>query len=285
MRAFRGSMLHRPTATGKRRSCWVATGKRTQVTLCTKVGMLPSRISLPMRVAKPVLQRAITVMPGLRKRLVKFRPPAQRIELTGSFVESSIVESLRRLSTDYVDVLALHDPSFEDMQRDDVLRALDDVVQKGYARTISSACDLRVSLAAVELSKHISVIQVASTPFHPNLGLAKKRLTSRRKIGFVIHSVYAPDALDALTSVIKDSDEKRSLLHAAGYRGETREVVAGFLLDFALASNLEGVVLLSMYQPRHLDFDIARVALSPPPDAVLELASRLVAPNLGGNLD
>jgi aryl-alcohol dehydrogenase-like predicted oxidoreductase len=255
-------------------------GKRLQVTLCTKVGILPSRVSLPMRVAKPTLQRAIAVLPGLRKHLVKFRPPAQRVELTGSFIESSLVESLRRLQTDYVDVLALHDARLEDVQREDVLRALDNVVRKGYARTISSAGDPATSLAAVELSKHINVIQVSNTPFHANLALAKQLLTCRRAIGFVIHSVYGQnDALAAMTSMIEKEDHKRNLLHAAGYRGATREVAAAFLLDFALASNRDGVVLLSMYQPRHLDFDLSRITSLPPADVVVDLAGRLIMPS------
>ena len=253
-------------------------GKRSQVILCTKVGILPGRVSLPMRVAKPALQRAIAMLPGLRKRLVKLRPPAQRVELNGSFIESSIVESMRRLKTDYVDVLALHEARLEDVKRDDVLQALDNIVKKGYARTICSAGDLSVSLAAVDLSEHIRVVQIANTPFRPNLALAKQRLTPERGVGFVVHSVYGQeDALEALTSVIEGEDDKRSMLLAAGYRGATRELAAAVLLDFALASNRDGVVLLSMYQPQHLDFNLARIESSPPADAVLDLASRLIA--------
>ena len=50
---------------------------------------------------------------------------------------------------------------------------------------------------------------------------------------------------------------------------------AAFLLDFAMASNPEGVVLLSMYKPPHLSFALRRLTASPPPRVVLDLANRL----------
>jgi aryl-alcohol dehydrogenase-like predicted oxidoreductase len=253
-------------------------GKHSQVTVCTKVGVLPSRVSFPMRIAKPFVQRTIAFLPGLRRHVVKFRPPTQPVDLTGLFVECSIVESLRRLQMDYVDVLALHDARLADVQRDDVLRALDNVVRKGYARTISLAGDLSVSLAAVTLLEHVSVIQVANNLFLPNLALAKQQLPSGRSMHFVTHGVFGQHgSLDTLASMIAKEADKRTLLDAAGYRVGAREDAAAFLLDFALASNPDGVVLLSMYQPSHLSSNLGRLTSSPPPDVVLDLANRLVA--------
>src|ERR1700682_5206493 len=86
------------------------TGKRSQVSVCTKVGILPHRAPLASRVAKPVVRCMVGLFPQLRKHVAKLRPPAQRVGLTGSFIESSIAESLKRLQTDHVDVLGLHEP-------------------------------------------------------------------------------------------------------------------------------------------------------------------------------
>ena len=251
-------------------------GKRSEIAVCTKVGLLPGHVSFPMRIAKPAVQSFNAFLPRLRKHIVKFRPTARSVELTGSFIESSIVESLRRLQTDYVDVLALHEARLVDVERDDVLRALENVVSKGFARTISLAGDLSVSLAALSLSKHVSIIQVANNLFRPNVGLAKQQLPSGQSVSFVTHSVFGQDDLDRLNSMIAREADKRSLLDAAGYRTATAEAAAAFLLDFALASNPDGVVLLSMYQPRHFSFNLGRLLSSPSPDVVLELASRLV---------
>src|SRR5438309_11773394 len=53
-------------------------GKRSQVAICTKVGIVPGRVSLAMRIAKPVARWAIVSWPELLKPVTSFRPPAQR---------------------------------------------------------------------------------------------------------------------------------------------------------------------------------------------------------------
>jgi aryl-alcohol dehydrogenase-like predicted oxidoreductase len=251
-------------------------GKRSQVAVCTKVGVLPCRAPFALRALRPILRHVMELFPELRKHVVKRRPTAQRAALTGSFIESTIVESLKRLRTGYVDVLALHEAHLADVQRQDVLQALDNIVSKGYARTISLAGDLSVALSAIPLSEHFGIIQVANSPFAPNVALAKRQLPAGRCVGFVTHSVYGQGgSLDALTAMIAKQADKRALMDSLGYRDAPREVAAAFLLDFALASNPEGVVLLSMYKPSHFSFDIGRLKASPLPEVVLDLARRL----------
>ena len=253
-------------------------GKRSQVAVCTKVGIVPGRVPLAMRIAKPVAQWAIVLWPELRKHVASFRPPAQRVELTAPFIESSIVESLRRLQTDYVDVLALHEVTLDDVRRDDILRALDNVISKGYARAISLAGNLVIALAAVALSERFRIIQFDNNLFAPNVALAKQQLPANRAVGFVTHSVYGRDgSLDALAAMIENEVGTRGLMDSAGYRATPRKAAAAFLLDFALASNPDGVVLLSMYQPQHFSFNLSRLTTSPPAQVVLDLASRLVS--------
>jgi aryl-alcohol dehydrogenase-like predicted oxidoreductase len=260
-------------------------GKRSQVTVCTKVGVLPCRVPFALHVFKPVVRHVIELLPELRKHVVKLRPATERVELTGLFIESSIVESLKRLQTDYVDVLALHEAHLADVQREDVLQALENIVRKGYARTISLASDLSVALAAVALSERIGIIQIANSPFAPNVALAKQQLPAGRSVGFVTHSVYSHDGpLDALTAIIANEADKRALMDYRGYHGAPRRAAAALLLDFALASNPEGVVLLSMYEPVHFNFDIGRLTASPPPEVVLDLTSRLMEPYACPNL-
>jgi aryl-alcohol dehydrogenase-like predicted oxidoreductase len=251
-------------------------GKRSQVVLCTKVGLLPGRASLPARIAKPVAQRALRIAPGLRELIVKGRAPAHRVELTGTFIEASVQESLKRLQTDHIDVLALHEANETDVEREDVLRALESVVSAGSVRSISMAGDVHVGLKAVGFSERIGILQLANSPFEPNVALAKARVPSGRMIGFVVHSVYGHTAaLDRLTGMIENDSAKSALMEAHGYCGAARAMATAFLLDYALASNREGVVLFSMYEPVHLRFNLGRVAASPSSESVLSLSDRL----------
>jgi aryl-alcohol dehydrogenase-like predicted oxidoreductase len=252
-------------------------GKRSQVTLCTKVGILPGRASLAARIVKPVAQHVLHLAPRLRKFAIKYRPPPLRMGMTGSFIESSIQGSLKRLQTDCVDVLALHEASLADVEREDVLRALDNVISRGYTRSISMAGDLNVALHAVALMERVSVIQVANSPFVPNVELAKQRLARGKLVSFVTHGVYGHDgSLDTLAEVIGKEKAKSALLKSHGYQGTPREMAADFLLDFALVSNPEGVVLLSMYQRSHLRSNLDRLTAAPPPQVVLALRNGLV---------
>jgi aryl-alcohol dehydrogenase-like predicted oxidoreductase len=254
-------------------------GKRSLVAVCTKVGFVPGRVPLAMQLAKPLLQRALILRPQLRKFASRFRPPAKRVELTGAFIEASIVESLRRLQTDYVDVIALHEATLDELQRDDVLRALDDVIGKGYARAISLAGEITVALAAVAMSERFRIVQLANNLFVPNVALAKRQMPANPTISFVTHSVYGHQgSLDALVAIINKEASKRALMDSAGYGGTPRDAAAALLLDWALASNPDGVVLLSMYQPQHFRSNLSRLTAPPPAEVVLNLAARLTSP-------
>jgi aryl-alcohol dehydrogenase-like predicted oxidoreductase len=254
-------------------------GKRSQVVVCTKVGLLPARASLPSRVAKPLAQRALRIAPGLRTLAVRQRAPAQRVPLTGALIESSVQASLRRLQTDYLDVLALHEPSLADFERDDVLRALEKVITAGFARTVSIAGDWEVAVHAVEASEQIQILQIANSPFVPNLRYAEERLPGDRPVSFVSHSVYGHlGALDKLTAILEKDSGTNKLMKSHGYAGPSSAMAAAFLLDFALAANPQGVVLLSMYQPSHLRFALERLATSATSQSVVALGSQLVNP-------
>jgi aryl-alcohol dehydrogenase-like predicted oxidoreductase len=251
-------------------------GKRSQVVLCTKVGMLPGRSSLTARVMKPVAQRALRIAPKLRHVVVRHRASPERVALTGAFIEASLQASLKRLRTDFVDVLALHEASLTDVEREDVLRALESVVSAGYARCISMAGDVRVGLRAVGLSEGIRILQLPNNPFEANVEMARKKMPAGRSVGFVTHSVYGhAGALDRLAELIGSNPDRCALFEEHGYCGAEREVAAAFLLDFALASNPEGVVLLSMYEPSHLRFNLDRVGASAARETVLALREQL----------
>jgi aryl-alcohol dehydrogenase-like predicted oxidoreductase len=250
-------------------------GKRNAVKICTKVGILPTSPSLPMRMVRPLVRKAVALMPTLRTRVGK-RQAATSVSLTSKLIETSIVDSLRRLRTDYVDVLALHSPKLEEMQRDDVLRTLESAIIKGYARVISVAGDLETGLAGIKLSPFINIIQVANNCFTPNVATAEARIPINRPIGFVTHSVYGyKAAYDHLVALLSQDSTKFDLTVAAGYRGSVSDIARTLLIDYGLATNPSGVLLISMYKPEHLSFNLSRLTAGSNSKAVLSLVDRL----------
>ena len=84
-----------------------ASMKRDSICVCTKVGMRPADTSAAMRLLKPMARIAVAAFPGLTGRS-QVRPKPFKVQLSAELITKSVEESLRRLRTDYVDVLALH---------------------------------------------------------------------------------------------------------------------------------------------------------------------------------
>jgi aryl-alcohol dehydrogenase-like predicted oxidoreductase len=253
--------------------------RRDHVEICTKVGVRPARTPLPMRAAKPMLRYAVDMVPMLRRYVSKARPSAANLPLTTELISSSVDASLKRLGTDHVEVLALHAASSDEVVRDDILAALERILRSGKTKAISIASSLDSGLLGVANSGVYGIIQVANNPFQPSLALAAERLPVDRTVTFVTHSVYgAFGALRRLSEIIESNAAKLQLLRDEGYRGNTGDVAAAFLADYALATNCDGITLFSMLRKEHLDFNLGRLKQLPTQARVKYLAQELAGP-------
>lgn len=239
-------------------------GKRDQVAICTKVGIEPPQLSMKARLLKPVMRTALKVAPQLREAIARRRPASFRAPIDAKSIEASVTRSLKNLGVDYVDVLALHEPALDDVQREDVRGALQAMVDKGYARIIGIAGDRPVAEQGIAAFPLYSMVQHADGPFEPPL--------TPHKALRVTHSVFGVGgALSKLTQAVIADEALRTKLADQGFNGSASEVAAAALMDFALSNNTSGVVLASMFRPEHLAFNIDRANRSPN----LELVSLL----------
>jgi aryl-alcohol dehydrogenase-like predicted oxidoreductase len=251
-------------------------GRRAKVEICTKAGIRPARTPFAMRVAKPLLRYAVDAVPPLRKYVTSARPTAAKLAITAGMILSSVDASLQRLGTDHVEVLALHAAEADEVVRDDILAALERIVQLGKARIISIASSLDSGLLGAMHSEIYSIIQTVNNPFQPSLALAAERLPTGRRITFVTHSVYgAFGALHRLREIIESSATKLQMLRDEGYRGSTEAAAAAFLADYALATNTAGITLFSMFKKEHLDFNLRRLEQLPAKAHLENLAQTL----------
>jgi len=251
-------------------------GRRDHVTLCTKVGILPPAPSLARRLAKPLLRTALSLAPQLRQHVRRHRPAAVKPPLVASAIEPGIEASLRRLGTDHVDVLALHDAAVEEVVRDDVLRALERVVTAGKARRISIASSVPAVLAGIAASDIFSVAQVANNVSQRDFDALLPRLPACREITTVTHTVFGADGLiDRTADTVRNTPDLAAILNEAGYDGDALQQARSFLSDFAFASNERGVVLLSMFSAGHLEANLVRLSQAPDRDVVLTIADRI----------
>jgi aryl-alcohol dehydrogenase-like predicted oxidoreductase len=115
--------------------------KRDRVVIASKVGYcLPTRRRLIARI-KPLLRPAVQLLKIRRDRL----PGAARGVITQDFspkyLRSAVEASLRRLRTDYLDVLQLHSPAREVVERGEWLPALEELQRAGKVRYYGVAVD------------------------------------------------------------------------------------------------------------------------------------------------
>ncbi|MCP3398643.1 aldo/keto reductase [Bradyrhizobium sp. CCGB20] len=247
-----------------------ASKKRGSVYICTKVGMRPRETSVAMRFLKPIARASLAVFPGIRPRLSAMKPKPFKVPLSAELITTSIEESLRRLRTDYVDVLALHRPTREEIVREDVIRAVERVVQDGKARAISIAGNNEVGVDDLHESLPYQLIQIANNPLEPNLQRSKG---SARRRTFVTYGSFS--SLDPLAARLGSEKEVLSGLYEMGYRGDLTEIAAAFVVDYALATNSAGVTLFSMFRKEHLAFNLHRLTQLPALHQLNRIAAEL----------
>ena len=252
-------------------------GRRDKVKICTKVGIRPARTPFAMRLAKPMICFAVYGVPALRKHIAVARPQAAKLALTAEMISSSVDASLRRLGTDHVDALALHEAGLDEVVRSDIITALERIVRVGKAKTISIASSLDSGLVGFGHSDVYSIVQIANNPFQPYLAQANQRPLKGRRITFITHSVYGGlGALHRVRTMIELNTTRLQLLRDAGYYGNIEMAAASFLADYALATNSAGITLFSMLSQEHLDFNLQRLKRVPAKDRMEELARALI---------
>jgi aryl-alcohol dehydrogenase-like predicted oxidoreductase len=239
------------------------TGRRDRVVICTKFGVPRPVISPLMRLVRPAMRAAARMLRPLRIGMDKVRRLAGKDRLHPEEIESSVTDSLRRLRTDYIDVLALHEPSPWDCANEAVARELRRMVQRGYVRAVAIAGPSEAVVAGVRASELYRVVQLPDSPFAPAIARVKAALGEDTAQFFVTHSVFsAHDLLSRL--LIGDGGRLGALASQLAYSPPF--MVSEMLLDHAFAANPQGVVLASMFTRAHINMNCDRAARAPRKD-------------------
>lgn len=227
-------------------------GRRDSVTVCTKVGLAPPQRNGALKALYAVARPVLGTFKGLRKAFRQM--PATRnvsLPLSPQLILDSIESSLRRLGTDHVDVYALHKPAYEDVKRDEILRTLDSLRRAGKVRHVGVAGDLRAAQLALTHPEVYDLVQLADDPLHQPLPLLRGSWS--RPTALVSHSVLGIGGTrERLAQALQRAGKPlQQQLAEAGYVGDPDRFLSRLLVERALASNSEGVVLLSMFGNRH----------------------------------
>jgi aryl-alcohol dehydrogenase-like predicted oxidoreductase len=180
-----------------------ASKKRDSIYVCTKVGMRPGDTPAAVRLLKPMVRIVVATFPALQKQVSRVRPKPFKVPLSAELIRTSVEESLRRLRTDYVDVLALHRPAVEEVVREDIILALERVVRDGKARAVSIAGNLEAGMKGLDESLPYRLVQIANNSLEPDLAKLKERARPGRT--FVTYGSFS--SLDRLVTRINAQKE------------------------------------------------------------------------------
>jgi aryl-alcohol dehydrogenase-like predicted oxidoreductase len=237
--------------------------RRDRVVVCTKVGISRPVVSPLGQIVRPAARVAVRMFPQLRAGIARMRGAAPRVPIRPEYIEASVVESLRQLRTDYIDVLALHEPTPSACSDSSMLRTLERIVEKGYVRSISIAGPLEAIAAGAQASPVYRFGQFENSVFTDAASRLRTISPQAAALTFVTHGLFGMGTLEKFKSNFDSGAWKKSEL-LANYVNLDQELSADqILLDHAFAENPNGIVLSSMFATAHIDRNCRRASLAP----------------------
>lgn len=237
-------------------------GRRERVVVCTKFGIPRPVVSPLMRLFRPAARAMAKALPLLSRQPLRTHRPRSKSRLRADQIEGSVIESLRRLRTDFIDVLALEEPNPEDCLNEAILRELRRVLEKGYVRCVAIAGSPEAIAAGARAPEIFKIAQVADNPFVEALGRTKQAAGDGAKFFYVTHGVFGLGAHERLSHLLVGDGGRLGALASQLAYGPPF-MAAEMLLDYAFAVNPDGAVLASMFTQAHIDTNCARARRPP----------------------
>lgn len=236
-------------------------GRRDKVVLCTKFGILPVPPNWKQRL-RPVARAAVRLVPSLRQAAQ--RRAADQFEadrFTIADLENSFSKSLRELRTDYVDILLLHAAPASVLEQDDLLAAMNRLVEQGKVRVAGISGD--TSVISATFAKRPPVLATAQFAVNQTL-LAFTRETAANSDMLMVanHPFAGPVGVAGMKARLAElatdatlPSELRAKLADSSDPQLFPEAVFGLILEGTGIS----AVLPAMMQPVHIHGNIAAV--------------------------
>ena len=238
-----------------------AGARRDKVVLCTKFGILPAKAGWKNKV-KPLARAVLRVAPGLRGAVRKqaaaqFTPGQFSVET----LRTSFETSLRELKTDYVDLLLMHNPPVEAAREQDLLEAMERLVEQGKVRMAGVSADGE-AIGEI-LAERAPVLKAAQFPLNLfSMGLANETARSAGRMLLIAnHPFGGAEGIGRGRSEIerlsRDASLPKDLREKLDARDET--VLPELVLNCILQGTGVSVAIPSMLKAEHLKNNIRAV--------------------------
>ena len=221
-------------------------GKGGQVTVATKYGILPPPSAGLLGVARSIVRPSLRRLPLVRKRVAQ---AAAGLRSKGHFsakeARRSLEHSRRELGIDSIDIWMLHEAIAGDLDGSDLLPFLQEIQQRGLIGAYGVGTE-RGQLDAL-WQRHRDYCAVLQ--FEWSVLDEKAQFPD----AFLIHHRAISGAASAIRCLVEqDAELCRRWSNSVDADLSDTKMLAGVLLQAALASNPNGMVLFSSRMPEHI---------------------------------
>ena len=204
-------------------------GRRDEVILATKFGIVASPLARWLRPLKPVVrflrasrQKPMPPIPLTAEKEFRTDRFHHRIKMTGEGLRISVEKSLRRLRTDRIDWLFLHEPLSPVAPFSPVLEMAKELKRQGKIRAWGLAYPYSTEAIHADYLHHFDALQFNLSPASPDYEVVKAKRARSANILF-------------------------SPLRGANPKMNKQEVLKRLSEDFP-----QSVILCSMFTPEHI---------------------------------
>jgi aryl-alcohol dehydrogenase-like predicted oxidoreductase len=233
--------------------------RRDSVVISTKFGILPARTTLLKEALKPLARKLLRLAPTARKGMQKqIAAQFSAGHFSVAALHESLETSLRKLRTDYVDLLFMHEAPASVLQQEDLLAALEQLVAEGKVRRFGISSHPPVVEAA--LAANLRSVQFPCNLF--DLSLARKLATDGNDVVAIANHPFGgaqriAEGKALLTSLSQDPEVPVSLREKL--RSVDDAVLADAVLNVITRDTGVQVVVPSMLRLDHLRANVAAI--------------------------
>jgi aryl-alcohol dehydrogenase-like predicted oxidoreductase len=251
-------------------------GLRDQVVIVSKAGIVPWSMQTGARLRRKALTTAGRLAPPSARRLLP-QPPEAR-ERYGAFRPSelrrSVETSLRKLRTDYLDILLLHECELPAATGGETLSLLERLRTEGKIRAFGIATRFpQTEQILAEAPDHFAVAQFPSDVFSRNA----QRLPPAWRGLAVTHSILK-GGLQGLRVRVTADPALAAAWRARFGAPEDAQASAELLMQDTLASH-DGVALFTTSRPERIA-RMVEAAQATPPAELYDFLAQLLPPPL-----
>jgi D-threo-aldose 1-dehydrogenase len=222
---------------------------RDRIIIASKAGILPASRSLPLRAFNRGVRLLHKAAPQLKKHLTPLRSEPR----TGVFdlqdLRKSVETSLKKLRTNYLDVLLLHECTELDIAKEELLYFLEDLRKQGKIRAFGLATGINETIRIIKTRPQLGCItQIASNIWNMNIA----RLPTGSDRLTIIHSVLTSRFHDLTQRLSEDRSLAAEWRSALQIDPNDKPALAQLLLAHAIRSNPGGMVLFHTTKPENI---------------------------------